>query len=430
MSMAKSNSEWPLPVAKPEEVGFSSERLARIGPAMQKYVDEQKVPNVLTLVARHGRIVHSEVQGYMDLESQEPVQGDAFFRLWSNTKPITGVATMILYEEGLLNINDPVSKFLPAFKNPRVLTLDPAAVPDPERPFMMPTVPARREITVRDCLRNTTGLATPRRAPIQLMNESREAVSELGWLSPGGTRPSSVRERVELHAKLPLSCHPGTEWEYHVGYPVAGVVLEAASGMNLEQFYRERIFEPLGMKDTSFYLPDGALGRFPTCYRPGREGTEWKLQIADRPETSEKVKGPKTLFDAGGGIGGVLSTIGDYARFPQMLHNGGELDGVRIIGRKSVELMTSSHTHDLPIPMLGVGFGFGLGVGVRTASIGRPLMRSIGTYGWGGAAGTSYFADPKEDLFAICFTQVLTHMVMPDNVYQEDFERLVYQALI
>ncbi len=160
---------WPLPAAEPEEVGLSSEQLARIRPAMQRYIDERKVPNVITLVARHGKIVHLEAQGYMDFESRRPVQTDSFFRLYSNTKPITGVATMILVEEGRLGINDPVSKFVPAFKNPRVRTLQPSATPDPDRAFMMPTEPARREITVLDCLRNTSGLATPARAPIQML---------------------------------------------------------------------------------------------------------------------------------------------------------------------------------------------------------------------------------------------------------------------
>jgi CubicO group peptidase (beta-lactamase class C family) len=431
MSVTKTEDNWPLPAAEPEEVGISSQRLARIGPAMRRYIDERKVPNVITLVARHGRVVHFEAQGYMDLESQKPVHPDARFRLYSNTKPITGVATMILYEEGLLDISDPISRFIPAFKNPRVRTLEPPATPDPERAFMMPTVPARREITLRDCLRNASGIASPMRAPLQLLNENREAVIGAGWLpSADAERPATIRERLDHLARLPLNFHPGTEWEYHVGYPAAGVVLETASGMSLEQLFRERIFEPLGMKDSSFYLRDGELDRFPTCYRPGREGGEWKLQVVDLPESSPKAKGPKTIFDAGGGFGGVLSTISDYSRLAQMLLNGGELDGVRILGRKSVELMTSSHTNDLPIPMLGVGWGFGLGVGVRTAMIGRPSMRSVGAYGWGGAAGTTYFADPKEGLFAACFTQVLAHNAMPGNMYQEDFERLVYQALV
>lgn len=431
MTLAHSNEGWPLPAAEPEEVGMSSGRLSRIGPAMRRYVDEGKVPNVITLLARRGRVVHAEAVGYMDIESKLPVRSDAIFRLYSNTKPITGVATMILYEEGLLDIEDPVSRFLPAFKNPRVLSLNAAGAGDPRRAFMMPTVPARRGITVRDCLRNTTGLATPRRTPIQVLSENREAVEGAGWLpDAAGASSSSVRSRVDSLARLPLSYQPGTEWEYHVGYPVIGAVLEVASGMTLEQLYRERIFDPLDMKDSSFYLPGGQLDRFPTCYRPQYDGQEWRLAVADRPETSEKVTGSRTEFDAGGGLGGVLSTAADYARLAQMLLNGGELDGARIIGRKSVEMMTRSHTHDLPIPMLGVGWGFGLGVGVRTATIGRAQMRSVGSYGWGGAAGTAYFADPSEDLFGICFTQVMSHAVMPGCTYQEEFERLVYQALV
>lgn len=420
---------WPLPAAEPEEVGLSTEQLARIRPAMQRYIDERKVPNVITLVARHGKIVHLEAQGYMDFESRRPVQTDSFFRLYSNTKPITGVATMMLVEDGRLGINDPVSKFIPAFKNQRVRTLQPNL--DPDRAFLMPTVPVRREITVRDCLRNTSGLATVMRAPVQTLTEFPEAVKKVGWLpAADGERPASVRERVDNLAKLPLNFHPGSEWEYHVGYLAAGIVIEEASGMSLEQFFRERIFDPLGMKDAAFYLPDGQIDRFPTCYRPTRADGQWQLEIADRPESSPKVIGSRDRFDAGGSFGGLLGTIGDYARFGQMLLNGGELDGVRILGRKTVELMTSSHTHDMPIAMLGAGFGFGLGVGVRTGSVGRPLLRSVGSFGWGGAAGTNYLADPKEGLMAICFSQVLSHAVMPGNLYQEDFERLVYQALV
>lgn len=152
--------------------------------------------------------------------------------------------------------------------------------------------------------------------------------------------------------------------------------------------------------------------------------------VSERPETSEKVKGPKIYFGAGGDMGGILSTVADYTRFAQMLLNGGELDGVRLLGRKTVELMTASHTGNILIPMLGHGFGFGMGVGVHTGGSWRPIMRSVGAYGWGGAAGTTFFADPKEDLIAACFTQVLSHLMMPENTYQEEFERLVYQALI
>ena len=426
----KGNSEWPLPFAKPEEAGMSSERLARIRPALQKFIDQQKVPNLVTLVARHGKVVHFDVQGYMDFDSKKPVSKDTIFRLYSNTKPITGVATMMLYEEGLLNLDDQVSKYIPAFNNPRVCVSDTTegAVVSPLS--MIPTVPARRGITIRDCLRNTTGLATPHRTPMSLMREFSDVMMKLDWYPGSPPSKASFREKVEALAKLPLSSQPGTEFEYHVGYPVIGVIIETIVGKTLEEYYQERIFKPLGMKDTSFYLPDKKLSRFPPLYQPKRESQEWKLAIVERPENSEKVKGPKIHFGAGGDMGGVLSTIADYARFAQMLLNGGELDGVRILGRKTVELMTSSHTGNIFIPMVGHGFGFGMGVGVHTGGRWSPRIRSIDAYGWGGAAGTIYFADPKEDLLAICFTQVLYHLMMPENTYREDFDRLVYQALL
>jgi CubicO group peptidase (beta-lactamase class C family) len=234
---------------------------------------------------------------------------------------------------------------------------------------------------------------------------------------------------VEALARLPLESQPGTQFEYQVGYPVIGTVLEIVTGKTLEEFYQERILKPLGMKDTSFYLSKNRLDRFPTLYRPVNEAGKWKLSVAEKPETSEKIIGPRTYFEAGGGAGGVLSTVADYARFAQMLLNGGELDGVRILARKTVELMTSSHTGDMVLPIPGPGFGFGMGVGVYKGG-GIPIMRSIGTYGWSGMAGTTYFADPKEDLVCVCFTQVFMHEVMIDNIYQEEFERLVYQSLL
>lgn len=235
---------------------------------------------------------------------------------------------------------------------------------------------------------------------------------------------------VEALARLPLESHSGTQFEYHVGYPVVGTVIEIVTGKTLEEFYQERIFKPLGMKDTSFYLPRNKLDRFSILYRPVHESGKWKLSVAEKPETSEKVTGPRTYFEAGGGAGGVLSTAADYARFAQMLLNGGELDGVRILGRKTVELMTSSHTGDmLLLPIPGPGFGFGMGVGVYKGG-GIPIMRSVGTFGWSGMAGTICFADSREDLICVCFTQVFMHEVMIDNIYQEEFERLVYQALL
>ena len=431
MTSTELNKDLPLPMAEPEEVGFSTERLARIRPAMQKYVDEQKVPCMITLVARHGKVAHFEAVGYMDIESKQPVRKDAIFRLWSNTKPITGVATMILVEDGLLNLDDPLSKYIPAFKNPRVRSLNPAGTEElTSTNVIMPTIPARREIAVRDCLRNTTGLPTVNRIPLQEVAQNRDVLVKARLLSgPVESRASTIREMMENLAKLPLSAHPGTEFEYQVGYPVVGMVIEIVTGKTLEEFYRERIFEPLKMKDSSFYLPEGQLERFTTSYRMQQDGEKWGLVAVDRPETSEKTKGPKNWFGAGGDRGGVITTVADYARFAQMLLNGGELDGVRILGRKTVELMTSSHTGHIPVPMRGSGWGFGIGVGVRIDTNVIPLLQSGGSYGWGGAAGTGYFADPKEDLFVIYFTQVMNRQMIPGGSYSEDIERMVYQAL-
>ncbi len=424
---------WPLPYTKPEDVGVSSSRLARIRPAMQKYIDQGKIPNVVTLIAREGKIIHLEAQGYLDLESRKTAAEDSIFRLYSNSKPITGVAIMILYEEGLLELDDPVSRYIPAFKNPLVIA-PPDSSAEPAGPgFQVPLVPAKREITIRDCLRNTTGLATPARTPASLVPQYAGEIAESGWnlLESLDAPPRiSYLERVEAHARIPLNFEPGTDFVYHVGYPVIGVIIEKITNRPLDEFYRERIFEPLGMKDTSFYLDTARAGRFSNCYRPSKKSGKWEMAIYDKGETSEKVKGPKVCFGPGGDMGGVLSTIGDYARFAQMLLNKGELEGVRILGRKSVELMTSNHTGGIPIPMNGSGFGFGLGVGVYLGGSPRPVMRSAGTFGWGGAAGTSFFVDPREKLIAICFTQMFNHRMMPGNNYQEDFEKLVYQALL
>jgi CubicO group peptidase (beta-lactamase class C family) len=421
----------PLPDAEPQEAGFSAERLARIRPRMQRYIDQGLVPNIVTLVARDGKIVYLGAQGYLDCESERPAKIDSIFRLYSNSKPVTGAAVMMLYEDGMLDLDDPVSKYIPAFKNPLVLSK--SMQRRASSPSMLNLAPASREITIRDCLRNTTGLAAPMRAPYALVAQYRQQLSASGWdAMESVVKPpqKSYLDRVEAHARVPLTFEPGTEFEYHVGYPVVGAVIEKITGQTLEEFYQERILQPLKMKDTSFYLGEGKLARLTTCYEPVRNNENWRLAIQDLPETSEKVRGPRINFGAGGDMGGLLSTVGDYARFGQMLLNGGELDGARILGRKSVELMTASHTGNIVIPMMGPGFGFGMGVGVYLGGSPRLVMRSPGTFGWGGAAGTTFFADPKERLLAICFTQVMHAMMMPGNTYQEEFERLVYQALM
>jgi len=427
MSPEEGNIDWPMPSARPEEVGMSSEYLSRIRPHLQRFITREMAPSFVSLVARHGKVVHHEVQGYMDFESKKPATLDTIYRLYSNTKPITGVAAMICVEEGLLSLDDPVSKYIPAYKNQRV------RAQAGQGPMLgTPTIPVNRDITIRDCLRNTTGITTARRAPLAYMNEFGELISKAGVLAgPVGNHDSSVREMVEALAQLPLESQPGTEFEYHVGYPIAGVVLEIVTGQTLEEFYHKRIFQPLGMKDTSVYLDKDKLSRFPALYSPVLEEEKWKLAVTEEPAKSPKVTRSQERFDAGGGDGGLLSTAADYARFAQMLLNGGGLDGVRIISRKSVELMTGSHTGDIEIQMPGFGgFGFGIGVGVYKGGGEIPIYRSVGTYGWGGAAGTSLFVDPKEELICVCFSQIMMHQVMGNNTYLEDFERLVYQSIL
>ena len=408
-----------LPAAEPESVGVSSERLARIAAAMQRHIDRRETPGTVTLVARHGRVVHLAAQGTMDIAGSAPMGADTVFRVASMTKPITSVAVLMLYEEGHFFLDDPISRFLPEFKEMSVATGNPP--PGVHIPAHgSATVPALREITVRDCLTHTAGFGANDRARP----------------GPEVTIAQTVREL----AARPLAYQPGTEWRYGPGHNVAGVLVEAISGQTLEEFFQERIFRPLGMNDSSFYLPEEKLPRFPTLYQAAAqdEATGWKLRESDRPETSAKVRGPKVQFAGGGGL---LTTAADYARFGQMLLNGGELDGVRILSRKTVELLTTNHTGDLFIYVRGRGYGYGLGVGVRTNLYEYPAVGSIGTYGWGGATGTYYSADPREGLLVLLFQQVNAAETTTGPVDDErgpavprrmgqEVEQFAYQALI
>lgn len=416
-------TSYPLPDGDPKALGFDADRLAHLGPAMQSYVDERKVPNLITLLARHGQIVHFESRGVLDFDTGEEAGKRTLCRMYSNTKPIAGVATMILFERGVLTPDDPVAKFLPEWSDQRVMSTEDFT-----------TRRARRPITIRDCLTNTTGLISPPLIPNFFRQQYRETLEKLSWI---GFRDDSDdrerlpnRERIRALADLPLAAQPGERFGYHQGYPILSAVLEEAAGQNLEQFFGENIFEPLGMNDTSFYLKEGGLERFGSCYSPQLIDDKVQLVATEKAESSEKNVGPRTEFGAGGDMGGVLSTAGDYARFGQMLLNGGVLDGVRILGRKTVAMMIGNHTGDMVIPMTGPGFHWGLGVAMYHGRGRPPLIRSVGTYGWGGAAGTQYFGDPAEGLLGVILTQVLNAGAMPGNDYQETFQRLAYQALV
>ncbi|HEY91346.1 MAG TPA: beta-lactamase family protein [Dehalococcoidia bacterium] len=409
-----------LPTAQPEEVGLSSERLARIRPAIQRYVDKQLIPGAVTLVARHGNVVHVDAIGLRDVEAGNPMTNDTIFRIMSMTKPIVSVALMMLFEEGHFLLSDPVSKWIPEFANPMVAE----PVPSDEFSGLSPyrLVPADRPITIRHMLTHTTGLsATPRGMSQEefMKIQERQSPSE------------TIGDFVKRYATVPLNRHPGEVWDYSRATCVVGYLVELMSGMPLDEYLRERIFKPLNMPDTYFYLPVEKLDRFAACYTPD---DDLRIKLIDAPTPESRfVKEPHTYFM---GSGGLVSTIADYFRFDQMMLNGGELDGARILGRKTVEFMTTIHTGNLPIWLSGLWSGFGLGFAVARnidnintlkAEHSGPIPWSVGTYTWGGAYCTYPFVDPVEDLIGIVMTQVGPYRHL--NIRQE-YAGLVYQALV
>ena len=417
--------------AHPEEAGFSRERLNRINHVMRKYIDLGDIPGSVTLVMRKGKVVHYEALGLMDISSKKPMARDAIFRMYSMTKPITAVAVLMLYEEGRLMLDDQVSKCIPAFANPMVIVSQPprgkARYWPPGRVY---TEPASREITVRDLLTHTAGLASPRLTPIAFVGDLSGAIKgSLFFPHEDGTASPriSIRETVEKLARIPLSFHPGTCWQYGHEYDVLGVLVEIISGKSLEEFFQERILAPLNMKETSFLLPKEKVNRLVTAYTWDES---WNLRVYDHPRDSIKVVGPKDVFSGLGDYGGVLSTASDYLRFAQMLLNRGELDGVRLLSPKTVDLMISNNTGDLFIYLRGYGWGYGFSLGVRTDLTESISIGSPGTYGWGGAACTQFFIDPKEDLIALAFSQVFGFGYKPGFCLDQEFEKAIYQAML
>jgi CubicO group peptidase (beta-lactamase class C family) len=399
-----------LEISRPEDVGMSSERLERVTRSMQGYVDRGEVPGVVTLIARRGRVVHLEAVGQRDVENSQPMTTDTIFRIASMTKPIASVALMVLYEEGLLGLRDPISEWLPEFAEPTVL-VEPAADEYVGVPYV--PVPAARQITVQHVLTHTAGFANNYRGP---QTEAYRALRE--QREPGST----VADYIEQLAKLPLDHHPGDHWRYGPSTEVVGRLVEVISGQTLDDFLRERILEPLGMPDTHFYLPSEKLDRFAALYEPGDDGT---IELTEAPDASSRyVREPHVYFSASGGL---VSTAADYFRFHQMMLDGGELDGVRLLGRKTVELMTTNHTGDKGIWLTGPGHGFGLGYSVVTELGPSGVSGSPGTYAWGGAFCTVFWVDPVEQLIGIMMTQVrpYTHLDI-----RHDFRVLAYQAIV
>ncbi len=400
-----------LPTAEPETVGMSSDRLERLDRVMQGYVDRNDVAGVVTLVARRGKVVHFSAKGQRDMEAGAPMSHDTIFRIASMTKPIASVALMMLYEEGHFQLREPISKWLPEFADMQV------AIPTPPQERIdgsrYKLIPAARPISVQHVLTHTAGLANTYRGIMQ--PEFREMSAQT---QPGET----VGDMLKRLAKLPLNFHPGDAWQYGRATDIVGRLVEVMSGQTLDAFLRERIFEPLDMPDTHFYLPTSKLDRFAANYGPGDDGQIALTEAADGE--SRYVKAPHVYFS---GAGGLVSTARDYWRFQQMMLNGGELDGIRILGRKTVELMTANHTGEYGNWLTGPGYGFGLGYAVVTDLGPSATPRSEGTFYWSGAFGTIFWVDPKEDLIGILMTQIrpYTHL----NI-RPDLATMTYQAIV
>ncbi|HUJ45099.1 MAG TPA: serine hydrolase domain-containing protein [Opitutaceae bacterium] len=401
-----------FPTAKAESVGLSSERLERIAAAVQRDIADQRVAGAVTLVLRHGQMTWFKAQGMADREAGKPMQLDSLFRICSMSKPITSVAVMMLYEQGKFLLEDPVSKYLPEFKNPQVFVK-----PAPAAPY---TIPATREITILDLLRHTSGLTYQWNADLGQRYFDAKVAS--GLLQYDGT----IADSVKALAKLPLLFNPGERWEYSLSVDVLGRLVEVVSGQPLDEFFRTQIFEPLGMKDTCFFVPDEKVPRLATAYTyyagkglqrfpdtPITEGTF--VYSADYP-----YHGPRKLFSGGGGL---ISTAEDYARFCQMMLNGGRLGNVRLLSRKSIELMTEDHLHGVKTDG---DFAFGLGFGISGVHGALSELGTPGEFSWGGFFYTSFSIDPKEDMIVIFMAQLHPTGDLP---LDRQVHMLAYQAL-
>jgi len=402
---------WPLaaatPTSKPEEVGFSSERLHRITDLVQRHIAAGDFSGAVTLVARNGRIAQLEAQGLMDIESRKPMQKDAIFQIMSMTKPVVGTSIMMMVEEGKVRLTDPVSKFIPEFKDLKVAVAmasgpgAPAAGRGAAAEARYYTVPAEREITIRDLLTHTSGLVS-------------------GGLSGTEARKVAVKGKESLAdviprlGGVPLDFQPGSRWSYsaQAGFDTLARIVEVTSGMPFGQFAKTRIFDPLGMKDTFFYPLDGNA-RLVTRYTRGQSG---KL---------ERVSGfanfQNGVYFSGGG--GLATTAEDYLQFAQMLLNGGQLNGKRLLAPRTVEMMASVHAPDT-LQGRPKGEGYGLSMRVVNDPVGRNTFLSQGSFGWSGAYGTHFWIDPKEKIVGILMIQT------PNNEMRADFENYVMYALV
>ncbi len=418
------------PDTRPERVGISSERLDRVTEQIQADVEAGRIPGAVGMIARDGKVVYLEAMGVSDTEEKTPMRVDDIFRIYSMSKPITSVALMMLYEEGKFRLSDPVGKYIPELADMQVLIEkgetgggpafnipevdedgNPIAAPEVDKESYT-TEPANRPITVQDLLRHTAGFTYGFFGDTSVDKMYQSA----GIL----TMDRDLQHMVEKLGKIPLQYHPGSTWHYSVSVDVQGRLVEVLSGMSFDEYLEEKIFKPLGMPDTGFYVPEEKMDRLAQMYSPTEDGG---LEIANKMMSRNFVRKPG-LFSGGGGL---VSTAHDYMRFSQMMLNGGELDGVRLLSPKTIELMTADHTtviENNPRRYSGYGFGLGFAVAKDVGMIGSPT--SVGEFNWGGAAGTRFWIDPKEKFIGIYMVQILPHPF----AFGENFKIMSYQSIV
>jgi CubicO group peptidase (beta-lactamase class C family) len=405
-----------LPAVAPEEVGLASSRLANMRAVMNRYVTEKKIPGAIGLIARRGKIAYQECFGMADIEAGKPMRLDTIHRIYSMSKPITSVAVMMLYEEGKFQLNDSVANYLPEFAKMQVGVEE--KDPQTGQPVLK-TVPAKRPITIRDLLRHTSGLT---------YGVFGDTLVDREYRKTKGVMDKDLTAFVTQLARLPLLYEPGTRWNYSLSVDVLGRLVEVLSGRSFEQFLQERIFAPLDMNDTGFYVPAGKKDRLAKLYVTTKEGklepaavcATWQECLDKFPNAALSYLEPPTFKSGGGGL---VSTAHDYLRFCQMLLNQGQYNGKRLLSRKTIQLMSSDNLGT--IPELAPGVGFGLGFAVSKAPGAAGMMGTPGEYNWGGAAGTKFWIDPQEELIGIFMIQILLNPVD----YGSTFRVLTYQAI-
>jgi CubicO group peptidase (beta-lactamase class C family) len=398
------------------EVGFDPDRLSRIDRHFRRYVDDGRLPGWLLAISRKGRVAHLETYGARDLETKAPVALDTLFRIYSMTKPVTSVAAMMCYEEGLFELTDPVSRYIDSFRDVRVFRGGSAVAPVTE--------PATEPVRIWHLLTHTAGLTYGFHFAHPVDAMYRAAGFELG-----GPRDMDLAASVDTWASIPLLFQPGSSWNYSVATDVVGRLVEVVSGQSLDAFFAERIFRPLGMTDTSFYVDETRADRLAALCIPDKD----KQARQNDAMGANALRPPKCLS----GGGGLISSAGDYHRFVEMLRRGGELDGARLLGPRTVQYMTQNHLPGgVDIASFGtainaeappVGVGFGLGFGVTIDPTAARVLSGKGEYSWGGAASTAFFVDPSEELTAVFLTQLLPSGTHP---LRSQLRQLVYQALV